>query len=155
MKKSLLFLISLSILMGTHLFALNSNQKQMAMQNHTDPDKNGGIVFFKTTKLDSLHDFYLDQVGCELWLDQGACQIFKHGNMLFGFCRSGEKDQQGVITFFYPTRAQVDSMYQKFESIAQAPPKMNEKFNIYHFYAKDPEGRLIEFQYFDHELKPY
>jgi len=112
-------------------------------------------VFFRTTQLDTLSRFYTDRIGCSLWLDQGACKIFKHGNMLFGFCRSEEADQQGVITFFYPGREQVDAMYGKLRDVALEKPKMNERFNIYHFYAKDPEGRSIEFQYFNHELNPY
>ena len=125
------------------------------MAAQMDSSKNGGIVFFRTTKLDRLASFYTDRVGCALWLDQGACKIFRHGNMLFGFCRADEADMQGVITFFYPSRKQVDSMYERFSSIAREEPKMNERFNIYHFYAEDPEGRLIEFQYFDHPLNPY
>ncbi|MBS3807731.1 MAG: hypothetical protein KGY60_09530 [Bacteroidales bacterium] len=125
------------------------------MATQMDSSKNGGIVFFRTTKLDRLASFYTDRVGCALWLDQGACKIFRHGNMLFGFCRADEADMQGVITFFYPSRKQVDSMYERFSSIAREEPKMNDRFNIYHFYAEDPEGRLIEFQYFDHPLNPY
>ena len=125
------------------------------MSTQNDSVKDGGIVFFRTTMLDRLTDFYTGHVGCSLWLDQGACKIFRHGNMLFGFCRADEADKQGVITFFYPTQQQVDSMYERMQSIARDQPKMNERFNIYHFYAEDPEGRSIEFQYFDHPLNPY
>jgi len=128
------------------------------MQAQTTPsasNHNGGIVFFRAHDLDTLESFYADTLGCTLWLDQGACKIFQHGNMLFGFCRAEEKDQQGVITFFYPERSQVDRMYERLKDIALEPPRMNEKFNIYHFYARDPEGRSIEFQYFNHPLKPY
>lgn len=129
----------------------SKNQNNMKHQK----DKNGGIVFYATEQLDSVADFYLNKVGCELWLDQGACKILKHGNMLFGFCKSDHVDKESVITFFYPQKEKVDEMYQKLEGIAEEKPKMNPKFNIYHFYAKDPEGRSIEFQYFDHELKDY
>ena len=118
-------------------------------------NKNGGIVFFATEKLDSVTDFYIDKVGCELWLDQGACKILKHGNMLFGFCKSDHTDKEAVITFFYPEKEMVDSIYKQMESIAEEKPEMNPKFNIYHFYGRDPENRSIEFQYFDHELKAY
>lgn len=75
--------------------------------------------------------------------------------MLFGFCKSDRIDKDGVLTFFYPEKTRVDSMYGKLRDIAEHQPKMNPKFNIYHFYARDPEGRSIEFQYFDHELKAY
>ncbi|MFW6100254.1 MAG: VOC family protein [Bacteroidota bacterium] len=121
----------------------------------SDTNKKGGIVFFRTNHLADMEDFYLQKIECELWLDQGACKIFQHGNMLFGFCKSEAVDQEGTITFFYPNREQVDRMYKKLEDVALNPPKMNEQFNIYNFYARDIEGHLIEFQSFNHELKPY
>lgn len=117
--------------------------------------KNGGIIFFSTLKLEEISQFYIQKIGCELWLDQGACKILKHGNMLFGFCQGNEVDKQGVITFFYPEKEDVDRMYEELEDIANDPPKMNPKFNIYHFYGEDPEGRSIELQFFNHELKEY
>ncbi len=129
------------------------SQNQSDMEKNTN--KNGGIIFFATEKLDSIADFYIEKVGCELWLDQGACKILKHGNMLFGFCKSDHADKEAVITFFYPEKEMVDSMYSRIEKIAGDKPKMNPKFNIYHFYGRDPENRSIEFQYFDHELKDY
>jgi len=132
-------------------FVKSQNQSDMEMRTN----KNGGIVFFATKKLDSIADFYIEKIGCELWLDQGACKILKHGNMLFGFCKSDHVDKEAVITFFYPEKEMVDSIYNQMEEIAEDKPKMNPKFNIYHFYGRDPENRSIEFQYFDHELKNY
>ncbi len=145
---------------GIFLLILNTfGSSAITFQDHfimeSDTTKKGGIVFFKTNRLATLEDFYIEEIGCELWLDQGACKIFQHGNMLFGFCKSEEVDLEGTITFFYPDREQVDRMYQKLEDVALNPPKINEKFNIYNFYARDPEGHLIEFQSFNHELKPY
>jgi len=155
MKKSLVLILPLFFLLFLDSFKISPDKPLYAMSTQKDSLKNGGIVFFKTTMLDTLAQFYTREVGCSLWLDQGACKIFQHGNMLFGFCRADEPDKQGVITFFYPQREQVDTMYEQLQSIAREKPKMNERFHIYHFYAKDPEGRLIEFQYFDHGLNPY
>ena len=45
-----------------------------------------GIVFFKTKKLEELKKFYVSGVGMEVWLEQADCVIFKHQNMLVGFC---------------------------------------------------------------------
>jgi hypothetical protein len=36
--------------------------------------------------------------------------------------------------------------------IAYDPPKINEKYEIYHFFASDPENRVIEFQSFLHPV---
>jgi catechol-2,3-dioxygenase len=130
-------------------------QTHSKYENMEQENKNGGIVFLATQDLEKVADFYKNKVGCEMWLDQGACKILKHGNMLFGFCNSDHVDKEGVITFFYPAKEKVDVMYSKLQDIAEDKPKMNPKFRIYHFYAKDPEGRSIEFQYFDHELKDY
>jgi len=120
-----------------------------------DNFKPGGIVFMKSEMPGELKSFYMEKVGAELWLDQGPCQIYKFGNMLFGFCNGQPPSMDGVITFFYPTRKEVDKMYEKLYDIATTSVKMNNKFNIYHFYARDPEGRSIEFQFFNHSLKAY
>jgi predicted lactoylglutathione lyase len=151
--KNIFSLIVIGVLVLGISCTSNNSKTQNDMKQQKE--KNGGIVFYATEQLDSVANFYMNEVGCELWLDQGACKILKHGNMLFGFCKSDHVDKQSVITFFYPQKEKVDEMYRNMEKIAKEKPKMNPKFNIYHFYATDPEGRSIEFQYFDHELKEY
>lgn len=68
----------------------------------------GGIVFFQTKILNDLSDFYLTKIGCKLWLDKGGCQIYQHGNMLFGFCQREKVDNLGMITFFYKSESDID-----------------------------------------------
>ena len=114
-----------------------------------------GIVFFRTQKLGELKDFYLNQVGCQLWQDQKDCLIFKNGNFLFGFCERDDVDKEGIITFFYDRKEKVDQFYEKFKKVAFSPPSMNVKYQIYHFFAPDPEGRKVEFQYFDHPVNEH
>ena len=120
-----------------------------------DPGQKGGITFIRTTMIDSLKGFYLDEVGCELWLDQGGCAIFQHGNQLFGFCSAPEAELEGLLTFFYTNTKMVDYMYGKLIHLADSPPRKNPKYRIYHFYAYDPEGRRIEFQVFLHDLPSF
>ncbi|MGM0404857.1 MAG: nitroreductase family protein [Thermoplasmatota archaeon] len=114
-----------------------------------------GIHFMKTEDLERVKDFYTTKIGMEKWVDQGQCMILKHGNMLLGFCEADEPDTDGVITFFYETKKQVNEMYDVFEDIAETKPKENETYNIYNFFAEDVEGRTIEFQTFLHPLDPY
>jgi nitroreductase len=114
-----------------------------------------GIIFFKTQLLGELKDFYISQVGCTLWLEQADCIILKHGNMLFGFCTRDHADKEGMITFFYDRKDDVDRMYNRFKDIAYSKPSMSDKYKIYQFFAHDPEGRAIEFQYFDHPVDRY
>jgi len=112
-----------------------------------------GIIFFSTQKLSDLSDFYITRIGCELWLDQGGCRIFRFGNLLLGFCQGKDVGRDGMITFFYEKKNEVDVRYQQLQDIAAAPPKENSKYRIYHFFAKDPEGRALEFQHFLHPVK--
>ena len=102
--------------------------------------------------MDGIRNFYCEKIGAKLWLDQGGCTILSHGNLLLGFCEREEIDTQGVITFFYETREEVDQMYETLEDLAQGYPKKNERYRIYQFFAKDPEGRTVEIQCFLHPL---
>ncbi|MFO7843683.1 MAG: VOC family protein [Bacteroidales bacterium] len=111
-------------------------------------DQTGGIVFFKTQNLQEVSRFYTGKVGCKLWLDQGGCHILQFENMLIGFCQRENADIQGMITFYYPSHDEVNQMYKQLKGIALSEPKDNPDYKIYHFFAKDPEGRSIEFQYF-------
>ena len=114
-----------------------------------------GIIFFGTQKIKELKEFYINQVGCELWLDQRDCLIFRHGNLLLGFCQREQVEKQGIITFFYEKKEEVDRLYEKFKEIAVSEPAMNQKYGIYQFFAADPEGRKVEFQYFDYPVNRY
>ena len=113
-----------------------------------------GIVFFKTKIREKIVEFYVNKVEMSIWLEQKDCTILKHGNLLLGFCQRDKPDIEGMITFFYPTREEVDKMYERFKKISNGPPKENPRYQIYHFFTKDPEGRNLEFQHFMHALKP-
>lgn len=114
----------------------------------------GGIVFFRTAELNKLREFYTGTVGMNVWLEQPDIAILKFDNMLIGFHQTGEADLSGLITFVYETKEEVDGMYSKIKELAISEPKVNEKYRIYHFFAKDPEGRPIEFQQFLHDTEP-
>ncbi len=114
-----------------------------------------GIVFFKTQKLEELKIFYTNQIGCGLWLDQGDCIILKKGNLLFGLHQQNSADKDALITFFCDSRTEVNLHYNKLKAIAEVAPSVNEKYRIYNFFAEDPEGRKLEFQYFEHRINRY
>lgn len=112
-----------------------------------------GIIFLKTRSLETVKEFYEGRIGMEVWLFQEDCIILKHGNLLLGFCEKpdmteAEIENGGLITFFYKTWEEVYDLHRKFSDIVEGELKVNEKYNIYHFFARDPEGRLIEFQQF-------
>ncbi|TFF92036.1 VOC family protein [Candidatus Thorarchaeota archaeon] len=113
-----------------------------------------GIVFFKTTRLGEIVDFYVNEIGMRIWLEQEDCTILSHGNLLLGFCQRDMPDLEGMITFFYPEKSDVDDMYEALRSIATSPPTLNEKYEIYQWFGEDPEGRALEFQAFLHRIEP-
>lgn len=112
-----------------------------------------GIIFLKTKKTEEIRDFYARIIGMDVWLEQADCFILRHGNLLLGFCSRDSVDNAGIITFFYPEKSDVDQMYAELSQYAQNAPTVNDKYNIYHFFARDPEDRTIEFQSFLHPPK--
>jgi hypothetical protein len=152
MKLSFIGLLIL-MLIGIPLISQDVNKSSRRFSSGVaKPEKKSGIIFLSTQKLEEIKDFYLQEVGCQLWVDQESCLIFRYGNLLLGFCRGKEADLGGTITFFYPEKKDVDLMYEMFKEKAKSPPKENPKYRIYHFYTQDPEGRAVEFQCFLHPL---
>jgi hypothetical protein len=111
-----------------------------------------GIVFFRTTDEDRVVEFYRDRVGASVWLDQDGCTILRHGEFRFGFCERDRTDDCGIVTFYYDDRAAVDERYEALRDCARDPPTENEQYDIYQFFAEDPDGRAVEFQTFLHPL---
>jgi hypothetical protein len=111
-----------------------------------------GIIFLKTQQIKDIESFYTEKIGMQMWLRQEDCMILRHENLLLGFCSRPEIDRSGIITFFYKTKGEVDAIYEALSDIAHDVPKMNEKYQIYHFFASDPENRVIEFQCFLHPV---
>lgn len=101
---------------------------------------------------DEVTQFYRSTIGMEGWLGQDGIDILRHDNMLIGFHRSQTADLDGLLTFYYRERREVDRFYELLSASASGPPKENPTYGIYHFFSKDPEGRKIEFQTFLHEL---
>lgn len=114
-----------------------------------------GLIFLPTSDLKALIPFYQSKLGMNIWLDQGDCAVLQHGNLLLGFCERPVEPFDGIITLFYETPEEVDAIYQALQDLAEEAPKENEAYRIYHFFARDPEDRRLEFQAFLHELQPY
>jgi len=113
-----------------------------------------GIIFFRTTMLRDIVDFYVNEAGMHIWLEQAECVILNHGNFLLGFCERDVSETEGCITLFYPTKEDVDVMYNQLIHISTSEPVTNERYQIYNFFTEDPEGRTLEFQAFLHPIKP-
>ena len=114
-----------------------------------------GLTFHRTIKYNEVVTYYKENMNMSVWLEQGGCTILQKGNFLLGFCDRDEADTDGMITFFFSDTKEVDRFYSLFKDSALEAPKENKRFGIYHFFTKDPEGRMVEFQTFLHNLSPY
>ena len=110
-----------------------------------------GIVFIRTTNLLRIREFYTGHVGMTAWLEQTGITILAHENMLIGFQEAETIDRDCLLTFWFRTRSEVDTMYTRFRASAVAEPAPNSQFGIYNFFATDPDERRIEFQAFLHD----
>lgn len=111
-----------------------------------------GIVFVRTEQLETITEFYLERVGMKRWLHQSGIEILAKGSFIIGFQQKKVTDRDGLLTFVYRSRREVDEAYERLEDVAVAPPKPTEQYRIYNFFAADPDGRRIEFQVFEHAL---
>lgn len=108
----------------------------------------GGIVFFRTETRDATAEWYRDVVGADLWLEQPGCTILEFDGFRFGFCDGEETESGGILTFVYESEDAVDAMHNRVGEDARETPHRNDRYDIYQFFADDPDGRTAEFQYF-------
>jgi len=110
-----------------------------------------GITFLRTKDLDETSQFYIDVLGFELALDQGICRIYKIcPNCYLGFCLSeGDTGSQEVIITL--EIEDVEGLNKTLDNLGveiEVEPRLNERYNIYQMFVRDPNGYLIEFQKF-------
>jgi catechol 2,3-dioxygenase-like lactoylglutathione lyase family enzyme len=110
------------------------------------------ITFLYCEDMAKTAAFYEDVLGLELAFDQGSCRIYHTvaRKAYIGICeRAMPREKDGVI-FTIVTQA-VNAWYERITShgiICENDPRMNEQYQIYHFFVKDPNGYLIEIQSF-------
>lgn len=112
------------------------------------------IVFFPTADLQRCAHFYEQALGLEMVLDQGGVRIYRGaGSGFLGFSQSSGPlvaDDRLILTLVCDD---VDGWYARLSEAGVAtdgPPRENERYRIYHFFARDPDGYRIEIQRFLH-----
>ena len=87
-------------------------------------------------------------------LDQGGIRIFRvAGGGYLGLCQSDAPlaaDDRLILTF---VTEQVDEWHTRLEAQGvptDGPPRENARYQIYHFFARDPDGYRLEVQRFLH-----
>lgn len=111
-------------------------------------ERTGGIVFFRTQSRAEVVEWYRDVVGAEVWLEQPGCTILTFEGFRFGFCDDEVTESEGILTFVYDSEAAVDAMHERLGDAAREEPHENYTYDIYQFFAGDPDGRTAEFQCF-------
>jgi len=111
-----------------------------------------GITFLATTDLDATSVFYQDVLGMPMVLDQGQCRIYRVADRSFiGFCRRDEPAGTDGVVLTLVTD-EVDDWYRRLSEAGvtiEKTPQQNEEYQIYHLFARDPNGYLVEIQRFD------
>ena len=110
------------------------------------------ITFIYVQDLETSREFYEEVIGFRLILDQGSCRIVETaGGGYLGYCTRDKRPQLQNSIILTLITSQVDEWYSylvdKGLDIPE-PPKQNPTYNIYHFFLKDPDGYVLEFQKF-------
>ncbi len=115
-------------------------------------DLQGQVMFLPTDNQQKIIDFYEGILGLELVRDQTLCRIYKTGpSSYLGFCDRGYSiptDYRVVITLLIDD---VDGVYKLLKDqgvVTESVPALSERFNVYQFFVKDPNGYLLEIQRF-------
>lgn len=109
----------------------------------------GDIVFFRTEAHDEVVEFYTERLGARVWRSQPDCTILDYEGFRLGFCDREDAEAGRTLTFVVPAREAVDEAFERLEDRALDRPRHNETYEIYQFFAEDPEGRAVEVQSFE------
>lgn len=117
------------------------------------------IVFLPTPDLAATARFYERVLGLELALDQGTCRIYRvAGAGYWGFCQAADSLAEPERTILTLVSEDVEGWYRHLVVSGVAvdgPPRTNERYQIFHFFATDPAGYRIEVQRFlDPDWRP-
>ena len=123
------------------------------MSTSSAPEAQHQITWVYTEDLEGTTGFYERTLGLELAHDQGSCRIYRTAPAAFlGVCRARpgrEVEPRGVVITLVTD--DVDGWFARL-SAANAPtdgaPRVIEPFNVYAFFATDPNGYRLEFQRF-------
>ena len=115
------------------------------------------VTFIYVADLSRSAAFYEQTLGLALWLDQGSCRIYQVSpHAMIGICQAdqnskGQPPDSGTNTILTLVTSDVDAAYKEIivsGFMPQSQPTLNHKYNIYHFFLRDPDGYLIEIQKF-------
>jgi catechol 2,3-dioxygenase-like lactoylglutathione lyase family enzyme len=116
----------------------------------------GQVMFLPTDNHQKIIEFYEGLLGLELVRDQKLCRIYKTGPTSYlGFCERGYSiptDYRVVITLLIDDVDGVYKLLKDHQIATESKPEFSERFNVYQFFIRDPNGYLVEIQRFNDPL---
>jgi len=110
------------------------------------------IAFYGARDLEATHRFYHKLLGLPLYLDQGLCRLYRvREGAYVGFCTHHPAVPPEISPMITLVTDEVDDVYRRLVEAGakvEDAPKVNPRFNIYHFFARDPDGYRVEVQRF-------
>ncbi|MBA2667016.1 MAG: VOC family protein [Trueperaceae bacterium] len=120
-------------------------------------DLKGQVTFLPTDDHQKSIDFYEGILGLTLVRDQGLCRIYRTGpSSYIGFCDHGyaiPSEFRVVITLLIDD---VDGVFERLQRdgvATESMPCLSERFDVYQFFVRDPNGYLVEIQRFNDPLE--
>ena len=111
------------------------------------------ITFLYVRDMRRSAEFYEDILGFPLALNQGSCRIYRvlRDKSYLGICSRELPDVNPESIIFTLVTQDVDGWYLRITEQGwqcEHPPRMNERFQVYHFFVRDPDGYRLEVQRF-------
>lgn len=111
------------------------------------------ITFLYVSDLQRSADFYENVLGLQLVTDQGSCRIYRAAGRqaYLGICEGAATEANVDTLIFTLVTADVDGWFRRVTSRGwpcEDPPSTNARYNIYHFFLRDPDGYKLEIQRF-------
>jgi len=111
------------------------------------------IAFLPAPAWEATRYFYEQVLGLPCVLEQIDCCIYQVvGTGYIGFCQRAEAPHPAERVILTLVTQEVDAWYAHLQTHGVEivkPPTYNERYQIYHLFARDPNGYLIEIQRFD------
>ncbi|MCX7992951.1 MAG: VOC family protein [Fimbriimonadales bacterium] len=111
------------------------------------------IAFLPASDWEATRLFYEQVLGLPCVLEQIDCRIYRvAGAGYLGFCQRAETPQPAERVILTLVTQEVDAWHIHLQTHGVEivkPPTYNERYQIYHLFARDPNGYLIEIQRFE------
>ena len=105
------------------------------------------IPFYPAHDLTATRDFYVRELGLEPESEEGGRLVLRAAGGYLGFLHfDGPLPHHEALTLALLTN-DVDGVYQRLRRLGaetELPPRRDDRYRVYHFVARDPDGYRVE-----------